>query len=110
MEESNNISKENLKEKASEFAGKASEHVADAMEGVKAKVGEVLSDETVQDIKNKAAEFADEAKETLEEVSEKASEFASKASEELADFAEDAQEEFKEVTTKAKKIIKDLLD
>lgn len=92
MEENNNISKENLKEKASGFADQASEQASEVFEDVKAKVGEVLSDESIENIKGKASELA------------------SKASEELADFTEDAQEEFKEATTKAKKFIKDLLD
>jgi methyl-accepting chemotaxis protein len=93
---------DNNTEKASELAGEASEHIVDAVEDVKATVSEIVTDESIQNIKEKATEFTNEAKEVLDDVTEKASELVGEASEHIVDFAEDAQEEIKETTTKTK--------
>lgn len=106
---------DNIKEKSTEFATDAKE----ALEIAKDKVNEALSEENIEKVKQKAEivseiakekaiEFAAEAKENFDDLKENASEIASDAAEHLADFAEDAKEEITEVKEKSKNFLKRL--
>jgi gas vesicle protein len=113
MEEKSNKGKkdliENVKEQTNDFVSDANQ----ALEIAREKITETLSEENIQKVKqkaeayteiakDKAIEFAGEAKENFEELKENASGMAGEAVEHLADFAEDAKEEFKEIKEKSK--------
>lgn len=112
----NNESLENKKSISDSAKEKTTEFVNDAKEAfgdIKEKLDETLSEENIENLKNKASEyseiakekageFAHEAKETFEDLKENASEIAGEAAEHLADFAEEAKEDIKEASGKAK--------
>jgi len=78
-------------------------HIFDEAKG---KINETFSDENIKNVKQKANEFSEDAKEAFGIISEKGSEFANEAAEHLTDLAEDAQEDIKQATVKVKNFLK----